>query len=130
MKTLFALITVFISFNVVADVDEYQFCQVQIDSIRALSELSLDELMSLKKSIANASSIHELSKATSKDLSQMVTAIQTHQKISKELAEKKTLKLFKGFELDSISNAIRLQGITSEKIWSLQFDKCVKDNLG
>ena len=130
MKTLFALVTFFLSFSSIADVDEYQWCQGQIDSIRKLSELPLNELTSLKKSIAIAASIDELNKVTSKDFSPMVIAIKNHQKITKDAAEKATLKLVKGLEIDSISKAISLHGNTSEKIWNLQFDKCVKDNLG
>jgi hypothetical protein len=130
LKTLFALITFFLSFSSIADVDEYQWCQGQIDSIRKLSELPLNELTSLKKSIAIAASIDELNKVTSKDFSPMVIAIKNHQKITKDAAEKATLKLVKGLEIDSISKAISLHGNTSEKIWNLQFDKCVKDNLG
>jgi len=117
------------SFSTLADVDEYQWCQVQVDSIRKLSKLPLSELTSLKKSIAVASSIEELNKITSKDFSPMVIALQEHQKITKEAAYKTTLKLVKGLEIDSISKAISLQGTVSEKIWSLQFDMCVKDNF-
>ncbi|MCQ8878797.1 hypothetical protein NQT69_12365 [Pseudoalteromonas shioyasakiensis] len=128
MKTLFSLITVFLSFSSIADVDEYLFCQVHIDSIRKLSELPLSELTLLKKSIAVATSIEELNKATSKDASSMVVAIKNQKKITKDAAEKVTLKLLKKIEIDSISKAISLQGNTSEMIWSLQFDKCVKDS--
>ena len=130
MKPLFVLITVFFSFSSIADVDEYQWCQAQIDSIRKLSELPLNELTFLKKSIAVAASIEELNKVTSKDFSPMVIAIKNHQNITKGAAEKATLKLVKELEIDSISKAISLQGNTSEKIWNLQFDKCVKDNQG
>ncbi|MBB1341252.1 hypothetical protein H5158_06305 [Pseudoalteromonas sp. SR45-6] len=130
MKSLFVLIQVFLSFSSIADVDEYQWCQAQIDSIRKLSELPLNELTLLKKSIAVAASIEELNKVTSKDFSPMVIAIKNHQKVTKDVAEKTTLKLVKGLQIDSVSKAISLQGNTSEKIWSLQFDNCVKGNLG
>ncbi|MEI8606291.1 hypothetical protein [Pseudoalteromonas sp. B160] len=60
----------------------------------------------------------------------MVIAIKNHQNITKGAAEKATLKLVKELEIESISKAISLQGNTSEKIWNLQFDKCVKDNQG
>ena len=79
MKTLFALITFFLSFSSIADVDEYQWCQGQIDSIRKLSELPLNELTSLKKSIAIAS-IDELNKVTSKDFSPMVLRLKITKK--------------------------------------------------
>ncbi len=130
MKTLIVLITLVFSVNSLAYVDEYQWCQAQIDIIRKLSVLPLNELASLKKSIAIVASIEELNKITSKDFSPMVIVMQEHQNITQEAAEQATLTIVKGLEIDYISKAISLQGMESEKIWNLQFDKCVKDNLG
>ncbi|MEG3757505.1 hypothetical protein V5096_06050 [Pseudoalteromonas carrageenovora] len=129
MKTLFTLILISFNFSTLANVDEYQFCQARVDSIRQLSKLSINELTSLKKSIAIASSIEELNTATSKDFSPVVTSIQEHQKITKALAEKTALQLLKMLETSAISKAISLHGNENERIWSFQFDKCVEDNL-
>jgi len=124
-----ALIFLLLSNNSFAEVDEYQFCQVQIDSVKKFSLMSLKDLLSLKKSIALATSIEELNKFGSSDLAPMVVAIQEHQKISKKAAVQATIKLIKGLVIEQISLAINLQGIKSEKVWDLLFDKCVKNNL-
>jgi len=111
-----------------ADVDIYQWCQVQNDSIKTLMLLPVKALRALKRSVALAETVKEFSQVVRKDYTILISTVQKHQGISYEKAEKETLTLLKGIEIMQIDTAVDYHSINGSGIMDAVFNKCVKDN--
>jgi hypothetical protein len=127
MRAFLLVIFYLISSNAAA-VDIYEWCQVKIENLRELTSYPIENLNAYKGRLAKANSLESLEELTGKDYSQFVPMAQKHQGISRNKAEVETLKVFKKIEINTLSKAIKFQGLSGEQAWSLQFDKCVRDN--
>ena len=101
MRLILIIFALLFSSVVSSNVDIYQWCQVENDSIKKLTELPLGDLVTRKRKVALAKSVIEFSHVVNKDYTGVITLTQKHQEIS-------------------------FEAIKDTKIWDAIFDNCVK----
>mgnify|MGYP003151131317 FL=1 len=107
--------------------DVYQFCQMNIDLIKELSERTSKELVELKSSIAAADSAKNVVQAAGGDYEEVLSQL-SKEGVSGENAEKFMTAALKPLAMNNISLAISMQGVTDELEWNQAFDMCVHLN--
>lgn len=144
MKYLILVFCFFMSFSSFSMVDEYVFCQVQMESIRILSKIKVDVLEEYRSSILKSKTIDEIKKnheilifigvddKSNKNedvfLNSIVNQIKSNKGLSKEEAEIEALRLIKYLKLNEINQAIKFNGIDNPVLWSDWVEQCVKSN--
>lgn len=108
--------------------DEYQFCQTWVDSVRELSVLPVDALIGFKISVAKVSSLDEFGKLKNQSFTDMSLLLQKQKSITAEDADQQILSFLKPMEIQKLSLSIEFNKVTDERIWNRLFDKCVFDN--
>tara|TARA_B110000211_G_scaffold231060_1_gene291876 strand:+ start:1251 stop:1640 length:390 start_codon:yes stop_codon:yes gene_type:complete len=126
MRLILIIFALLFSSVVSSNVDIYQWCQVENDSIKKLTELPLGDLVTRKRKVALAKSVIEFSHVVNKDYTGVITLTQKHQEISFEAAEIKTLAMLKMIEMQKLKQAIKVYPVKDTKIWDAIFDNCVK----
>lgn len=124
------LIILFLAQSSYSQVDVYQWCQANMESIKNLSTLPTETLVRIKGNIAKADSVEELSIVLANDFNPMIAVAQNHQNISEEEARKVVLSTLKSTEINRFNLAISMQGVIDELKWNEVFDKCVLSNRG
>lgn len=128
MKIKYSLIFLFLfAQSAYGQDDVYQFCQMNIDLVKELSERTTKELVQLKSSIAAADSAKNVVQAAGGDYDEVMSQLSI-EGVSGENAEKLMMAALKPLAMKNISLAISMQGVTDELEWNQAFDMCVHFN--
>ena len=127
LKVILILIS-FISLNVRADVDAYQWCQAHMDNLKRLSSSDMTALLDRRKSISMASNVYQLGEATGKNYEEASRLMVAESKKSKVEADKFIMETMKSIEIDTLNNAISMHGEKNEKVWTDWYSSCVSAN--